>query len=489
SYVPRAKGAMPPMNAAANKPTSTTEKKKDKALIARQEAALPKGGPDPKFSLPAIEKTKLSNGLNVWIIRQNELPIVSMNMVLNAGGTLDSAEKSGVSSFTATMLNQGTRSRSAIDIANQLQSIGASVGAGSGWDSTNVSMQTLTKNLDRALDVYSDVIVNPSFPNNELESIRKRAIVGFSVRKSNPTAISDLVYNRVLYGNQPYSRQLGGEEKSVRAITRDDLVNFYNANYTPNNATLIVVGDVDSRTLMPKLEKVFAGWKAGGTTNPTTVTAETMMGKPGIYFVDKPGAAQSSISIGQVGVDRNNPDFYALQVMNSILGGGSSGRLFMNLREDKGYTYGAYSRFVYRRGAGPFSASGEIQTGSTKESLVEFMKEINGIRGAIPVTQRELENNKQALIRRFPSGFETDGQISAQLSSLVTYDLPDTYFNDYIQKVNAVTLADVNRVANKYLDPSKMAIVIVGDRKTVEPTLGGLGLPLMILDAEGNPLP
>jgi zinc protease len=174
--------------------------------------------------------------------------------------------------------------------------------------------------------------------------------------------------------------------------------------------------------------------------------------------------------------------------MNSILGGGGTARLFMNLREDKGYTYGAYSRFVFRRGAGPFSASGEIQTVSTKEGVVEFMKELNGIRGARPVTPTELDVNKQSIIRRFPSGFETVGQISAQLSNLLVYGLPDTYFNDFIGKVNAVTIDDVNRVANKYLDPSKMAIVIVGDRKVVEPGLKELGYPITILDTEGNPI-
>jgi len=270
-------------------------------------------------------------------------------------------------------------------------------------------------------------------------------------------------------------------------MTRDDLVKFYSANYRPNNATLIVVGDVDSKTLMPKLEKAFAGWKAGDVPAMAMMKIE-MMGKPGIYVVDKPNAPQSSVSIGQVGVDRSNPDYFALQVMNSILGGGGTGRLFMNLREDKGYTYGAYSRFVYRRGAGPFSASGEIQTRSTKEAVVEFIKELNGIRGAIPVTQTELETNKQSIIRGYPQGFETVQQISNQLSNLVTYGLPDSYFNDYISKVNAVTLQDVSRVANKYLTPDKMAIVIVGDKSVIEPGLKELKMPIEFLDADGNPI-
>jgi predicted Zn-dependent peptidase len=486
SFVPR-KGAAPQIDASANRPTSTAPKKKDDAKLAAQQAALPKPGPNPSFALPPIEKTKLSNGLDVWIVQQKELPIVSMNLVLKSGGTLDPADKSGVSSMTASMLNQGTKTRSADDVSNQLQAIGASVNAGASWDSSNVSMQTLTKNLDQALDIYSDVVVNPAFPKTEFEKQRGRALVAIRQRRSNPTAVSDVVYNKVLYGNQPYSRQLSGDEKSLKTLSTDDLVKYYQTNYRPNNATLIVVGDVDSKSLMPKLEKSFAGWK-GGETGAVAEDKEEMVAKPGIYFVDKPGAAQSSVSIGQVGVDRSNPDYYALQVMNSILGGGSAGRLFMNLREDKGYTYGAYSRFTFRRGAGPFAASAEVQTAVTKESVVEFMKELNGIRGGIPVTPVELETNKQSIIRRYPSGFETVGAVSNQLSNLVVYGLPDSYFNEFISKINAVTAEDVSRVANKYLDPSKMAIVIVGDRKVVEPGLKELGYPMTVLDTDGNPV-
>ena len=488
SYVPfKAGGGPRAFNPNANRPTSTVTKKKDDALLAQQKAALPKAGPDPKLVLPQIEKTKLSNGLNVWVVRQNELPIVSMNLVLNSGGTLDPADRSGVASFTANMLNQGTKTMSASDVSNRLQDIGANAGANAGWDSTNVTMQTLTKNLDKALDIYADILINPAFPATEFDSSKRRAMVGFRQRKANPTAVSDVVYNKVLYGDQAYGKQLSGDEKSVNAMTREDLVKFYEANYRPNNGTLIVVGDVDAKTITAKLEKALAGWKSG-EVQAAGNSGSRMVAKPGIYFVDKPGAAQSSVSIGQVGVERSNPDYYAIQVMNAILGGGGSARLFMNLREDKGYTYGAYSRFVYRRGAGPFSASAEIQTGSTKEAIVEFMKELNGIRGARPVSQEELETNKQSLIRRYPGAFETVGGISGQLANLVVYGLPDSYFSEYISKVNAVTVADINRVANKYLDPSKMAIVVVGDRKAVEAGLKDLGYSIAFLDADGNPV-
>lgn len=216
-----------------------------------------------------------------------------------------------------------------------------------------------------------------------------------------------------------------------------------------------------------------------------------LFNKPGIYVVDKPGAVQSVINIGQVGVSRDNPDFYPLQVMNSILGGGTSARVYMNLRQDKGYTYGAYSGFSFRRGAGPFTARADVQTAVTKESVIEFMKEINGIRGAIPIVQKELEVNKKSLIRSFPNSFETNGQIAGQLGTLAVYGLPDSYYNDYITKINAVTLNDVNRVANKYLSPDKMAILIVGDKAVVEPKLreiDGFGKTIYLLDIEGNPI-
>ncbi|MCY7347033.1 MAG: insulinase family protein [Pyrinomonadaceae bacterium] len=487
SFVPRKGDAkMPTMNAAANKPTSAAGD--DKKKTAPDVSKLPKAGADPKFSLPPITKSKLSNGLEVWTVNQPELPIVSMNMVFKTGGTFEPAAKSGVSSMTAILLDDGTKTRSALDIENQLQSIGASLNASTGWDSTGVSLSTLTKNLDKALDIYADVIVNPSFPETELETVRRRTLVGFVQRKSSPNAISNVVYDRVLYGkDHPYGRQLSGDEVSIKNLSRNDLVSFYESTYRPNNAVLIVVGDVDSKTLLPKLEKAFANWKPGTVSNGTLPVAQ-MREKAGIYLVDKPNAAQSVVSIGQIGVSRDNPDYFPLQVMNSILGGQFSARVNMNLREEKGYTYGARTGYVYRRGAGPFSASADVQTAVTKESVSEFLKELRGIRGEIPVTAKELDYNKQSLIRAYPRGFETVGQISGQLSNLVVYGLPDSYFNDFISKVNAVTLEDVNRVANKYLTPDKLAIVVVGDRKAIEPGLKEIGYDLQILDTEGNPV-
>lgn len=485
TYMPR-QGEAQRGNRGADKPTSVKSEKKNEALIAEQSAKLPRPGPNPKFSLPAIEKTKLANGLEVWMVEQKELPIVAMNLVLKSGQGNEPDDRTGLANMTASLLDDGTKTRSAVEITNQLQAIGVSgINAGSGWDSTNVSVQTLTKNLDKALELYSDVIVNPIFPATEVESLRGRQLVGLRQLKANPNAVGNIVYNKVLYGDHPYGRD--NSEASIKAITRDDILKFYESTYRPNNGVLIVVGDFNKATLKGKLESAFAGWKEGKVANRDLPPAKAF-DKTGIYIVDRPNSAQSVVSIGQIGIDRGNPDYFPVVVMNSILGGGITSRISMNLREDKGYTYGANSGFVYRRGAGPFRAGGDIQTAVTKEAIVEFMKELNGIRGTIPVTEKELEYNKQSLIRRYPAGFETVGAISNQLSNLVVYGLPDTYFNDYISKVNAVTLNDVNRVAKQYLDPSKMAIVIVGDRKAIEPGLKELGYSITVLDSDGKPV-
>ncbi len=493
TIVPRTNGAKSVEPNPSNRPTSKpdAEMKDDKmqAKVDQNDPLYKQPAPkaDPKFTLPNIEKTKLSNGLEVWLVRQTELPIVSMNMIFKTGATNDPNNLSGLSDFTAGLLDEGTKKRSAEEIANEVQSIGAQLFAGGSDDASTVRMATLTKNFDKALDIYSDVVLNAEFPEKEVDTYRKRVLVGLLQRRDNPNAIANLVYNKILYGAEhPYGVALS--EKSAKAIKREDLMKFRDTFYRPNNAVLIVVGDTDLKTLKPKLESSFKDWKAGDVSQMTLPDAPTQE-KALIYVVDKPGAAQSVINIGQIGVSRESPDYFPLQVMNSLLGGQFTSRINMNLREDKGYTYGARSGFAFRRGAGPFTASAPVQTAVTAESVIEFLKEIKGVRGEIPVTQTELDYNKQSLIRRFPSGFETVDQIASQLGNVVTYDLPDTYFNDYISRINSVTLDDINRVANKYLTPDKMAILIVGDRKVIEPKLKeikGLGNSIVYLDAEGN---
>jgi predicted Zn-dependent peptidase len=455
------------------------------ALLAR----LDKQKADPALRLPPVQRRKLSNGLEVLIVEHQELPVVDFSLVVKSGSASDPAERPGLATLTADLLDEGTKARSALDISNQLADLGAQLSVNAGWDSTNASLTTLTRHLDRALDIYADVVLNPAFPDADLQRLRSSRLTALQQQRDNAQAIADRVYASLLYGDKhPYGRSPAGDARSTEATSGAEVRQFYEANFVPNNAALVVVGDVTPAQIVPKLEKAFGAWKRG-TAPQTNLTADApARERAAVYLVDRPGAAQSIIQIGHVGVARSTPDYFPLLVMNTMLGGQFTSRLNLNLRESKGYTYGARSGYSFRRGAGPFSASAGVQTAVTKESVVEFMKELRGIRGDIPVTARELELAKQAIVRGFPRSFETPGQIGNRLTDLVLYGLPDDYFNNYAARVQAVTLADVQRVAQKYLDPAHAAVLIVGDRKEVERGLRSLDLgDVILLDAEGRP--
>ncbi len=483
----RPAGAAPPV---AETPTTDKDKAVDKTKLGGL-YSQPKPAPDPRFALPKLQRRTLSNGLEVLIVEHHELPVVNMSLVLKTGGTADPLDKGGLASMTSALLDEGTKTRTALDISNQLASIGASVSTGADWDLTAVNLLTLTKHMERALDIYADVIINPSFPESELQLQRNQRLAALLQRRDNADAIAGVAYAQLLYGRQhPYGHSLVGDEQSVRALEINDIKRFYETYYRPNNAALIVVGDIKPDAIVPQLERAFARWEKAEVP-AVSIPAARERERAELYLVDKPGAAQSVISIGQVGVPRTTPDYFPLLVMNTMLGGQFSSRVNLNLRENKGYTYGARTGFDYRRSAGPFTASAGVQTAVTKESIVEFLKELRGIRGEMPVTQAELEFSKQAIIRGYPRTFETPDQIANRLTPLVIYGLPDSYFNDFIPSVRAVTAEDVQRVANKYLDPSRMAILVVGDRKVIEPalrSLDGIGAKINYLSEEGRPV-
>ncbi len=480
-----AAGATPPTTAAKGAGDKGEDKSKLGGLYVP-----PKPKPDPQFKLPRIQRHKLSNGLEVLIVEQHELPVVNMNLVLRSGGAADLQGRAGLASLTAALIDEGTKTRSALDVSNQLAAIGARLGTGSDYDSSLVNLLTLSKHLDRALEIYADVVTNPSFPESELELQRKSRLASLLQRRDDANAIAGVVYASLLYGrNHPYGHPTVGDEGSVKAITNEDVRRFYQTYYRPNNAALIVAGDVKPATLLPKLERAFSSWKRGEVA-AIQIETPPARERAGLYIVDRPGAAQSVLMIGQVGQPRSTPDYFPLLVLNTVLGGQFTSRVNMNLREEKGYTYGARTSFDYRRGAGPFAATAGVHTAVTRESVFEFLKELRGVRGERPVTTEELEFGRQAIIRGFPRTFETSEQIAGRLTDVVLYNLPDDYFNNYIARVRAVTLAEVERVANRYLDPSRMAILVVGDRKVIEPSLRSLadvGQTITFVDPEGRP--
>ncbi|HEX5708358.1 MAG TPA: pitrilysin family protein [Pyrinomonadaceae bacterium] len=483
----RPAGSTPP---AATAPAVPAQKKEQRRPDTSR---LPKPGPEPSLTLPAIERRTLSNGLEVLVVRHAELPVVNMNLVVKTGGAADPADRAGLASMTASMIDEGTTRRSALDISNELASIGASLNTGAGWDSSSASLLSLKRHLDRALDIFADVVISPSFPENEMRRLRDQRLTSLKQRRDDATAIASVVYPTIIYGRaHPYGHSLIGDETSVAGYTAGDVRKFYDTYYRPNNAALVVVGDVTAAEIVPKLERAFGRWERGHVPAVDVTAAPQERTRNVIYLVDRPGAAQSVLNIGHIGVPRSNPDFFPLLVMNQLLGGQFISRVNLNLRENKGYTYGARTAFDYRRGAGPFMASAGVQTAVTKESVAEFIKELRGVRGEMPVTPEELAYAKQSLTRGFPRTFETPANIATRLEDIVIYELPDDYFNNYVARVNAVTLEDLTRVANRYVNPTRLAILVVGDRKVIEKGLRELediSNEIVVVDSEGRPAP
>jgi len=439
----------------------------------------PELGPPPAVSLPPIVARQLANGLKLLIVEQHELPLADFVLLVGSGTTADPTGKMGVANLTAAMLREGTTTRKSLDIADQAAFLGINLSPTSSWESSTLSLHTPTAQLDSALALFSDVALHPSFPANEFERLRKNRLTELLQIRDQGPAIANLVFPAIIYGNtHPYGLASIGSEQSVKSLTTTDLQSYYQTNFKPNNATLIIVGDVNPDRIEQKVNELFGSWQRGDVPQltygeppkPATTT---------IYLVDKPGAAQSSFRIGGVGVPRSTKDYFALTVMNTILGGSFSSRLNQNLRETR--------RFDMRRAAGPFTASAEIVAAKTDSALLEFMKELNGIRQAVPVD--ELTRAKRYLQLQLPGNFETTQQIGAALVPVALYNLPFDYYNNYVQNIEGVTQADVNRVAQQYVNPGSLAIVIVGDRKTVESALKSINVgPISIRDMSGLPI-
>jgi len=441
---------------------------------------------DPKgLVLPAVVTRDLPNGLRLMIVEQHELPLADFVLVVKNGGETDEPGKLGTATLATTLLKEGTTSRSSLQIADQEAFLGVEIFAGSGWDATTVQLHTATGQLDSALALFADVILRPAFPAAELERLRKTRLTSLLQIKDRAPEIANRAYAAIVYGSAAYGRPLTGDEPSTNAIQESDVRRFYDTYFRPNNATLLVVGDVRPDDIERRVGALFGGWERRPVPLPNYGQPPAAKGTT-VYLVDKPGAAQSSFRIGAVGVARNTEDYFPLTVMNTVLGGSFTSRLNNNLRETKGYTYGANSGFGMRRSPGPFTASAEIVAAKTDSALIEFMKELRAIREPIPVD--ELEKAKRYLQLQLPGRFETTGGIAGQLSGLVTYDVPLSFFNSYTQRIGAVTQADVQRVAQKYIDPDRLAIVIVGDRKTIEPTLRAAGVgTITVVDITGKP--
>lgn len=443
----------------------------DPPVIAEDEARtkLPAPGPAPRFTLPPFHRAALSNGLEVLLVEKHQLPTVTLDLVLRSGRSADPAEKNGLAGLMAAVWDEGTHRRTSEQIADQLAGMGSSLSINMDWDSTSARLFSLKRRLGATLDIYADVLTDPVFPEKEFDRERNMALGRLVQVRDEPTVLASLAVASTLYGPaHPYGHSQYGAPDTLQAIGRGDLETFYRTQVRPERATLIVVGDTTLAEIQPQLEKLLGGWKATGPAPSTDFPPPPEPKPTRIVLVDKPGAPQSVIAVAQQGTERNSPDYHSIAVMNAIFGGQFMSRLNMNLREQKGFTYGARTAFDWRiQQPGPFLATASVQTKVTAPAVVEFLKEFEGMRGGRPVGAQELAFSKAYLTRGYPAGFETSGQIASQLELLVEFKLPDDYFSSYIPKIDAVTAADIDRVAKKYLHPDHLSIIVVGDRSKI----------------------
>jgi len=445
-------------------------------------------GKVPELRVPTWTKGKLSNGAELIVSEKHDLPLVSFSITFLGGADqFDAADKRGVGSLTASMMSEGTKTRNGDELSNALQLLGTNVSVGVGGENGSISFVSTTARFAATLDILSDMLVNSTFPPEALERLRAQRLVALNQAKAQPASIASRVFPRVLYGD---AHPLGQSptEQSIKIITRSDIVDFHQRYFKPGRALVTVVGDVTAAAVRPVIERGLANWAPGGERPAFSFPPLPAAKATSIYLVDKPGAAQSTFAIGLPGPPRTTPDYYALQVMNTILGGMFQSRLNANIREEKGYSYGVTSGFGFGKGPHPFRTGGDIVGDKTDAALIEFMKELRGILGERPVTDEELKTAKESLVQRLPATFASVSAINGALTGLWVQSLPDNYYQQYTKSVMAITADDVVRVAKKYVDLDHLAIVVVGDRKSIEAPLGATKIaPVAHLDIEGAP--
>ena len=452
--------------------------------------AIPEPGKTPELRVPTWTSMTLNNGAQLIVSSRHNLPLVSFSINFVGGAhQYEPAAKPGVAEFAAAMLSEGTTTKTGDDISNALQLLGTGVRVGVGGEAGTVSFLATTDKAERVLQIVEDMLVNPSFPNDAIERYRARRLVTLTQAKDRTSSIAARVFPKVLYTEaHPYGRSI--TEQSAQAITRDDIIAFAKSYFTPGHAIITVVGDVEPTAVRQMVERVLAPWHTGGSVPSFDYPSVAAPKATTIYLVDKPGAAQSSFAIGLPGPARNTADYYALEVLNTMLGGMFQSRLNANIREQKGYSYGVGSQFSYGKGPGAFEAGGEIVTAKTDSALIEFMKELRGIRGDRPVTDEELKTAEDNLVQGLPQNFASVRAVNASIGDIYMEQLPQDYYQHYAQNIRAVTKDDVVRVAKKYVDVDHLAIVIVGDRKQIEAPLKATGIaPVVLLDINGDPLP
>lgn len=440
-----------------------------------------------RVKLPKAVEATLDNGLTVLVLEDHRFPVVNMNLTISGAGPIfDPADKPGLANLTAQMLREGTKTRNSRQIAEEVDKLGATLGANSGFGSTaaSISASGLSDNFDQWFGLMADMLMNPNFPADEFGKLKQRQKTVLMQQRTQPGFLSEERFRRVVYGNHP-AAVYSTTPAVLDSLTPEMLAAWHRDRYVPQNAILGIAGDVNASEVIAKLKTALAGWKR--TDYKETLPPNAKPATEGkIYLIDRPNSVQSTITMGNIAIDRRHADYIPVVVMNSIVGGGASARLFMNLREEKGYTYGVYSGFTQVKYAGPWSAGGDVRTEVTEGAMTEFMKELNRIRDEI-VPADELEEQKRSIVAGFALSLESPQQLLNYSITRKIYGLPDDYWEAYPAKIMAVTAADVQRVARQYVNPQTQQIVVVGDAKKIKTILEKFGT-VVVFDADGKPV-
>ncbi|MCZ6618010.1 MAG: pitrilysin family protein [Gammaproteobacteria bacterium] len=452
---------------------------------------LPEPGPAPVVTFDKFERTVLSNGLKIILAERNAIPVVNLRLITGAGYSSDYLTAPGTAKLAMTILNEGTRNRTGLQLSDELKDLGATLNVSQTLDVSNVSMSALAENLDASLELFADVVLNPTFPETDFSRTRNLQIAAIQQERVSPLGISLRVFPRYLYGeNHAYALPFSGSGsiKSVKGITTDSLRSFHETWFKPNNATLVIVGDTSLESITAKLEKLFASWRPGKVPEKNIAPVK-LPEKATVYLIDRPGSEQSMILAGHLVPAKNNPVDPALDAANNILGGSFNSRMNMNLREDKHWSYGARTRLINTAAQRPMLVTTQVQTDKTSESLVEIRREISDIRDSKPPSAEELAQAKNRRTLTLPGRWETANAVLGSLAEMVQFDYPDDYWNNYGTNVRALKLESVRNAATSQIKPDRMIWVVVGDLEKIETGIRALNLGEVIqVDADGNPV-
>ncbi len=442
-------------------------------------SALPAVGPDPPFSFPGIAHHRLANGLRVRTVEHRSVPVVTFIVQVDGGFGADPAGQEGLAAITADMADEGTGALSAIEVSDALERIGAEYEVDVAPDATSFGLTTLTRFATRGARLVADLVTRPSLRQSDFDRVRQLRLDRLRQLKDVPSAVAERVFLRRLYGRHPYGHLSIGSEAALSGLRLDDIVGFQGRRCRPSATTVVAAGHLSHGELLALVEEAFGAWTESAPPPAGEIAASDTEPAPtpgGLAIVPRDGAAQSELRIGHLSARRDTPDYSPLLVMNAVLGGQFVSRINLKLREEKAFTYGARTGFDWRRGLAPFSLHTSVHTGSTAEAVRDALAELEGIRGGRPVTNDELALAKASLTRGYPRAFEAVQQVARSVAQLALYELPDAYFAEFVPQVNAVTAAEVTRVAAAYLDPAKLHTVVVGDRAQIEAPLRALGL-------------